>query len=559
MKQLGKILKKNMVPLIIAFVQWLLTVVLQIDRAFFTYSELTKYYFIVKFLYLIFLITAWCFGFHAVNKIKSKDPNYRRGFRIFMVYFEIMMVLLIVLWPGTWGWDDLEVLNEISTYSHFYAWQNIITGIYQDVLLQLLPFPGGFIFLQNVIISLCVAFSVTKLEKSFCIKRIKNFFLDILLKVIPFLLPPVLMYQFSGYRMGLYVYLELVMLVMLVCAVKDKTEWKWSYIILFCFLTVIVAVWRTESLLYIPCICILIFFVNKNIIPLLKKGICILLIIAGFVGMTKWQNAELDIMTNYPSILLINPLGQMDNNNYKVLSLLRPCVEVVRVADEEKDKEELEAIDKVTSLEEIRNHPFENGEWIFWNTNVVKDYNNEEYSNFFKAFVKLCLKYPQVVASERWNLFICSCGLTGPTVTNVQSSISAFYINSGNFLTNIIQSKNWIANVMLFPDIRKTIIYFFGGMTVEGKAVIPLQRILWNALIPIILLVYAWFKFLIRRKWHMWVIDSAILMKMVLVTLTQPSYWFMYFLPFYFLGYVFLVYQIWIYFSNKKSEVENDE
>lgn len=93
------------------------------------------------------------------------------------------------------------------------------------MLLQILPFPGGIIFLQNTIISLCVAFSVVKIEKVFGIPAISNPVLDIVIKLLPFLLPPILMYQFSGYRMGIYVYLELVMLVILIGLNKTKSKW----------------------------------------------------------------------------------------------------------------------------------------------------------------------------------------------------------------------------------------------------------------------------------------------------------------------------------------------
>ena len=150
-----------------------------------------------------------------------------------------------------------------------------------------------------------MAFTVTKLENTFHIRKLKNTIPDILLKIVPFLLPPVLMYQFSGYRMGLYVYLELVMLVIFIVAERENKEWTWSYTLLFCFLVVIVATWRTESFLYIPFVCILLFMMNKNILSTKRKCICVLIVIVGFLGVNKWQNYELG------------------DSNYQIISLLR--------------------------------------------------------------------------------------------------------------------------------------------------------------------------------------------------------------------------------------------
>lgn len=244
-------------PLVIAVVQWFITTILQVDRAFFTYDQETLYFVLTKILYLVFLILIWCFIFEVHEKVKQNDKDWKRGVSIFLPYFTILMIMLLILWPGTWAYDDLLTLTDISSYGMWCPWQNILTGAYQDVLLQILPFPGGIIFLQNTIISLCVAFSVVKIEKVFGIPAISNPVLDIVIKLLPFLLPPILMYQFSGYRMGIYVYLELVMLVILIGLNKTKSKWGWKKVLLFSVICSIISTWRTESFIYVPATCVL--------------------------------------------------------------------------------------------------------------------------------------------------------------------------------------------------------------------------------------------------------------------------------------------------------------
>lgn len=543
MTEAKKYIFENRFPIGGAVAQWLVTTMLQVDRAFFSYDYETKYFLIVKGLCFAFLLLVWLFAFNVEKKTKSGDQTYRRGVQIFTLYFSLMMVFLLILWPGTWSWDDLWTLDAIRGYWSFQPWQHIITGVYQDIMLQILPFPGGIIFLQNVIVSVCVAFVVTKLEESFNIGRLKSGIVDILLKILPFLLPPVLFYQFSGYRMGLYVYLELTMLVMMICMVKERQAWRWSYTLLLVFLTVICSTWRTESFVYMPCFCVLILKRNKNIISSLKKSVCIVLVILGFIGMNKWQNAELG------------------NSNYQIISLMRPGVELVRAANDEEDVEELAVMDKVTDLQVIRNNPSYNGETLYWSTDCVRnlndnpddDYTSDDYKNYVKAFIKLSLKYPRVVLAERAKLFIQGSGITGQTVAYVDYAANLFEENSGNAAAEATLKKGWLANTPVVKHFRKYVIYALGGRKTDGATVDIIYRLVWNAIMPIIVLMYAWIKLLIQKKWDLWIISTAVITRIPIVILTQPAGWFMYLLSFYFLGYVYLDYKMWIHFSLKKG------
>ncbi|MBO5450608.1 MAG: hypothetical protein J6A11_03585 [Lachnospiraceae bacterium] len=533
MSQIQERLSENKVPLVIAIIQWFVTTILQVDRTFFTYDSETTFFFIIKCLFLLLLMVAWCFVFMVYRKIKAQDANYKRGVQVFLVYFSIMMVLLLILWPGTWSWDDLWTLHDIQHYDDLNEWQHIITGIYHDLMLQILPFPGGVIFLQNVLVSICVAFTVTKLENTFHIRKLKNTIPDILLKIVPFLLPPVLMYQFSGYRMGLYVYFELVMLVIFIVAERENKEWTWSYTLLFCFLVVIVATWRTESFLYIPFACILLFMMNKNILSTKRKCICVLIVIVGFLGINKWQNYELG------------------DSNYQIISLLRPCAELVRVADYEDNVEEFAAIDKVTDLEVIFNNPTMNGETLYWSTGCVRtrndnpddDYTKEDYHNYLKAFIKLSLKYPKVVIAERWNLFIGGSGIYGSSPMIINYSANLFEENGGNEVATEMLSSERNINRPVLKNIRRAVINIFGGKKIDGTDIGIVQRLMWNAIIPMLFLVYAWIELLIRKKWYLWLVCSSLVAKIPIIILTQPSAWLMYLLSFYFLGYVFIIYK----------------
>jgi len=547
MARIGRVLSAYRKPLALALIHWFLSTVFQVDRLYFSYSSTTKYMVIVKGLYLLFLIAAWCFGFHAYGRIRERDAAYVRGAQVFAVHGVVMMLLTLFLWPGTWIWDDLSTLFAIEGYTTFHPWQHIITSIYQCVLLQVLPFPGGIILLQQLIISVTTAFIVVQIERTFNIKRLRLALPDILLKLIPFLLPPVLMYQFSGYRIGLYIYLELAMLVMLLSASSSDAPWTWGRCLLFCFLAVVASTWRTESLVYIPFICLCLILRRKKLLNV-RCVTCLVLIVAGFLGMNRWQSAE------------------QGNNDYLLISLLRPGAVLVRAADPETDADELEAIDKVMDVQIILDNPGMHGEALYWNTPVLRnsngdaedDYTDAEYSEFMKAFIKLSLKHPGPVFDERWNIFVATSNIDGRATMNVCDSAFLFESWNTNQIAKNAFARGWYAFSPVFKEARVSLINLLKGCAPDSGPGPEANRIIWNSAVPILILTLGWICLAVRRKWYAFIVASAVVLKIPVVILTEPSRMFMYLLSFYFLGYVCLTFAIWM-LVGRKGKVDNDE
>lgn len=512
---------KYWLPYIIALIQWLITFIIQIDRIFFEYDQINVRVIVVKVLYLITLVLMWKIIFKVYDEVKNRNVYYIRGLKIFLIYFGILMMLLLILWPGTWSWDDASGI----VAEHYYGWnpwQHIVTAIYHEVLLQILPFLGGLIILQNMIIAGIVAYFIINVEKYFDIPILKNKYVDILIKILPFMLPPILMHQFSGYRMGMYIYVELLMLIILVKIIQNK-EIKWKLILLFAMLVGIVSTWRTESVFYIPFVLIIILVTDKRYLPFIKKVVCISFILLFFGLITKTQ-----------SIML-------GNNSYNLISIIRPCTEIVRCADRDADQEALEEISKVFDINIIYEHPENNGEALFWNFDIVKNnYSEDDYNDFLRAFVKLCLKYSQVVIKERLGLFVVASGVTGKEYTNVDYSYSFYDEIANNINADSVKEQKWILNKPLFVNLRKKLIHALGIQI--GKHALFLKKIIWNVLIPLMVLIIAWVLTIIEKRWKLWWVLSAILIRVPVVILSQPSGWIMYYLSFYLLGYVILVY-----------------
>ncbi len=525
-------LKKSLMPCFIAVVQWLINLCFRVDKYFFQYSGITYRWIVIKITYLTLLILFWNFIWRFVCGIKKGEKNHKRGLLIFGIYFSALMIIMIIVWPGTWSWDDIRTLLEIREYSKFFAWQHVLTGFYQDVFLQVIPAPVGIILLQNVCIAMIVSFFVVTMETKIGVEKIPNKVIDIIIKLIPFLLPPVLAYQFSGYRMGLYVYCELLAITMLIRVCYDKNTWKISFVILFCTICAVVAAWRTESFIYVLIVPIIVWL-NKTVFATKKKRIMvILLFLIEFFLLNSWQNKELG------------------DENYQIVSLLRPCVELIQVADVQENANEIESIERVISVKTVLDNPQVNGEDLYWKYSVVHSgYDKDDYKAFLSAFLRLAIEYPEVVINERIALAKQSLGIAYSNVTNIPEA--AMLYEKENAFADVAFNKRRIGESPIWKDLRKRFIYLLGCRTAAGELIGPVFRIVWNVVIPIWILIYAGCKLLVRKKWKYLLIWGAVVSRIPIVLLTQPAGWIMYLLPFYFLGYVYLVYKLLLYFSKK--------
>lgn len=515
---------ENKRPLLIATIQWYLTTVFQFDRAFFIYDNETAVYIAVKVLYFFSLILFWTFASGIYRKLKDGDIETARQLRIFICYFSILLFILLILWPGTWYHDDLWVLDS-AQYYRLDAWQHILTSVYYMLLMQFLPFPGGIILIQLFLCALCVSYMVSRLEGSPEIKVSKHELPDILVKILPFLLPPVLLYQFSGYRMGIYVFLELTWIIMLYCTLRDKKRMDWNHCLLLCGLCVLTSVWRTEAFFYIPMVCLILWTTEKSILNRSMKITSLIILILGFLLLTDIQNKA------------------FYDNNYSVMAVLRPCVELVRSADEN-DSDLMEDLDKVVRLDVIRNNPGINGEDLYWQYDVVRDgYSEDSYQGFLRAFAMLCMRHPGVFFRERVEVFLDTSGITGREILNVWG---------GNMYEEGIQSEiqkktishDWIANRPVFKDTRRRVMFLLGMIKFDGSSLTPLRLIVINALIPLAVLLFAAGRCIITKQKQNLLLLTAVLIKIVVIFFTEPSTRFMYHLSIYLMGYTYLVWKL---------------
>ena len=62
------------------------------------------------------------------------------------------LVILLIVWPGIWGNDDLAVLYLARTLQP-NSWQHFLTSGAFILSLMFVPMPGGVVLVQNLLIS----------------------------------------------------------------------------------------------------------------------------------------------------------------------------------------------------------------------------------------------------------------------------------------------------------------------------------------------------------------------------------------------------------------------
>lgn len=524
---------KKVIPSVIALVQWGLTYLLQIDRLYFRYEQDYWFTYGVKLLYLVFLILIYNFAFWVFQKCKNRDSSYIRGVKLFGINFGLQMVILFLLWPGTWSLDDINVLGSIQYY-HVRAWQHVLTNLYDMVLLQALPFPGGIIILQSAMISGCVATSIVTLERGCGLPVLKNTFLDVLTKLCPFYFPPVLMYQLSGYRMGIYIFLELLLLVILMSAEKKDEKWSFPYAVFVAILGAIICTWRTEGIIFLPIIMYIVVLCGPRI-GKKQSGILIVSLIIGIVGITKLQGMFLP------------------GTDYELITTARPCTELVRTANEDEDAEILLAIDQVISIDAIYDNPEMNGEELYWNCDLVqKGYTKEQYHDYMKALLSLGMKYPKDLVKERMGVFLDSIGLGEyNSAAIVKLSAELFDYPYQNTYAEKFQGLEAIWSKSWNPQLRKSVIKIIGMQKDDGTPSMW-YRILWSAVLPIIGIVGAFVYALKKKKRTLGVLITSLLLQLAAIAIAEPGGWIMYVLATYMLGYIIIIYGIIFFMKGKK-------
>lgn len=529
---------------IVSLLLWLCLNFSGIQNLFFLRVE-RKIIVIMKLFHFFFLYFLLTIGRYVWKN--RKEENVKHGIIIFFSYLAIFLTLLLFLWPGTWSWDDINVLRWCQYYT-INPWQHFITSVIQILFLQTLPFATGVIIMQILLISMILGYCISKVSSFVTKEKKKRIILEIILG-IPALLPPVLLYIFSGFRMGLYSFVELLLVVYLFVMYKEKKQTTFSMVIL-AVLTILVASWRTEAIYYVPCVSILLILMwggvrmEKN--SLKRIGVFFAICLVATLGIGKFNNR------------------MIGNDNYSITAIIEPLQELVKHADIEKDKEELKLIDKVIDIQMIYDNPDAKGGSYFWSGIVRKEYSHQDYKNLMKAYIKLALKYPMTAFKPMSEMFYNTIGFgINADGKTLQFGLTEKTLSLFDNSTSFAKSWNKVKTKFKYPisyRLRDKTIRIISGIDEEGKVNLC-YYIFRNFAIPFILIGICLLYQLSKKRWFYSFLIITVIARIPLVFATSTSPYFMYYLSVYLISY-FICF-LWIVSSllnrKKKQSFENNK
>lgn len=479
---------------------------------------------IVKILHLIF-INIITYKIYSLYK-QRKDASTKNEIIISSIYFTILIIILILIWPGTWSWDDIRVLKNAS-FLDLTPWQHFFSGLFQILCLQTIPIPSGVMIVQVIIASLIVGYCIENFSNIFGKSKKQKIIIQIILGLIT-LLPPLVMYILSGFRMGIYSYFELLLITKLIVLYKNNKTATFNDIIKISLLTIIVSCWRTEGFYY-PIFVLILYLIMGN--KIIRKKVAIIV----FIVIT---------IINF-SIGKINNL-MIGNTEYSLTATMEPVSVLIKNSDES-DEEEINKINEVIDVEYILQNPEKNGEEYYWTDGVVKKYSSEQYTEYLKSYLKLALKYPATTFKSMWNTFVKSGSGLGEnskqTTKNMVANAGGQTLDLYNLSTltgtrwNSISVANLNVKRAINENIRKIVIMFLNGTDSNGNLTI-IHHICWNLFIPFTLILICLIYKLIKKDWFMVFLILAIVMRIPIVFITAPAPYFMYYLSAYLCSYI---------------------
>lgn len=513
----------NKTTFIYTFIIWIILNAFGIQNMYF-YGGHILTTIIIKALHMLFLYTIIS-KIHSLYK-KKFEPKVKNEIILSLIYFTILIGLLLLVWPGTWSWDDIEILKNAS-FLDLTPWQHFFSGLFQILCLQTIPIPSGVIIMQIVIASLIVGYCISNISTLYGKNKKQVIILQIILGLIT-LLPPLVMYILSGFRMGMYSYLELLLITEMIILYKHKKQVTVNEILKISLLTIIIACWRTEAMYYPLFILVLYLILGNKVISKKVAIIASLIVIITTFGVAKINN------------LMIG------NNEYSLTATMEPVTSIIKISDES-DKKELEIINKVIDVEYVLENLEKTGELYYWTTGVVKDYTEEQYSEYLKAFFKLALKYPEVTINSWWNIFVKSGSGRGEdskqTTKNMVANTGGETFNLFNTRTitgirwNGVPSANLKVKGPINIEARNSVISFLNGTDSNGNLTI-IHKIGWNFFIPFTLILICLIYKLIKKDWFMVFLILTVVARIPIVFVTAPAEYFMYYLSAYLCTYI---------------------
>lgn len=496
---------------------------------------------VMEVILAIFMFLFFDLVIKLISKLIHKDKTYKVWLINFLVYAMIMTIVLIMIWPGRWVWDEFFILDSVVS-SKINIWQSYLTVIYMSLCLMIIPLPVGIVIIQMLLMSAIFAYIATKVNE-----RYKNKIINVILYIF-MLTPAILMNNLYPLRLPMYSYIMLLFFAILLFDKMENKKLTLGKFLKLYILIIIMILWRSEGILFAVLAPILMLLVyHKKGINILKT---IVLIVINFVIITSYTN----------TINGLEDWVKNSNNIYGLTIYINPLSEMLQGDLKGKNVEQnLQGIDKVLSIEVLKKYPSYLEIPAYWDdsVNLIRADYEKHLPELKKNYIELVLNNLGPFLKARMKTFLSTCGMYGEASAIAGGGLLGHYATSdevptegmvGKFSTEYKYTK--VINKDLKFAVETSLIGGTGNHILYNKI---MRVVFWNPLIVIIVVGIAMIISFIKRNWIFLGIFISLLGNAGIIFLTAPANYFMYYLPVFICGIIISI----IYLADEINKKKN--
>ena len=491
----------------------------------------------LNIVFLLLLYLSFKFIFNFIEKLELKDDFYKKWIKNFCIYFFIMLVVLLLIWPGHWVWDEFGTLGAACTLDE-NTWQSYITIIYMSVCLMLFPSPISIVIIQNIVLSMIISYIYTKLLVNY-----NNKWCNILLFIF-MLFPSIIINNMYPLRITMYSYIMLMLFVKILFDYRNKENMTFKKMFIYICVNILLILWRSEGIIFAIIQPILVVCAYKNINK--KILIAIILIIVN-LGVYKSYNSYFG-QTDYCLTIYVNPLSQMLQKELNGKNI---------------DKD-IENINKVLSVDVLKEYPSYTEIEAFWSgKKIVRDDWEDNLEVFKKSYVKIVINNWKEFFKARTKTFLAtSCDYKGFSA-HIGNRFIDYLVDSNKLKPTV---KSFLNNYKYTKPINKEVkvkveSILIGDIRTDTFIRKVLRKsyilIFWDVLpIIIIEIVFSIVSF-IRKNYLYTLIFLSLFGSAVIIFLTAPASFFMYYFTTYLCGTVISIIYIAQLINDKTKKISS--
>lgn len=508
-------------------------------------------YFVSMLICVAMVVAFWQFIATLISKIKSKDHKYKLFIKFFLIFFMVMIVFYILTFPGYWCNDEFTILTYSKRFI-LYGWHHFFTQILYICGLFLFIHPTLIVLFQIILVSALVGYVLSDfvyfLESRFNHNIKWKYWL-----LVPFLLPSTILQVLFPLRLTLYAFIELTTVYEIVMLFISKKRLTINKIILLGLFIPILSFWRSESIIYIILLPLVLFFIiRKNLTKkLITVFLSCFLVMSAFMFVPQkiaLQKNNLDTSMfneyNNPTVVISSTLDNYETA-YNISGIISSFVQLAKLSYEDND-EYVDRINEFIDIQYLYDNDI-NGTVAFWN-NYINFQNFEgKLGKFQKLYISLIFKHFPNFLKERFATFLVTNGFNYKAHTFINNSAAMPQSSYGY----------GVMECVFAPKLRKYVINFL-QLGKKGSPNIFPYHIIYNSIFGLITLLVFCIVCLKKSNKHnkfylISLLFLIVLAKNALIFLTAPDTFFMYYFSTMLLG-DFILCSYLVYSKNKHIE-----